>query len=208
MVSTSFISREQQSPEEFLTIFDKIYRLCKIAELDPASLYHRECFSIDWKNNKASILYQLYNGIMNAVYVTGKSEDTQIESPWLALCGYSFHDDILFSPRRVYVSQHARRNMIVSTHIMPILEQMALARGTKFILTSFNDNARGIRDFNVYKTRKLLKYKTGGKFMYDFIPVSDKPITIMNMPQWAIYKKLTADSLTVEHAEQNLQYKS
>ena len=184
-------------------MFEKLLSLCKIAEQDKATRYQKDCFASDWENKNASILYQLYHGLMNVVYVEGESElnDDKIKTKWSAVCGYSFHNEILFAPRRVYVVQEARRNIIISKYALPYIEREATTLGIKFIVTSFNDNPRGKVHFNIYKNRKFLKFKTKSDYMSDFIPISDNPLIIMGTPQYAIYKSLTGEVLTIEKTE-------
>jgi hypothetical protein len=199
MINIHFIEKQSLTP----LLFQKIVELCKVAETDPASKHQAHCFSTDWENTGASVLYQVYHGLMNLVYVEGEQDfdNTGKITSWKAMCGYSFHGDILFAPRRAYVTQSARRNIVISINIMPELEKIAIKNGIKFIVTSFNDNPRGKVHFNIYHNRKFLKFKSKSDYMFDFISLSGDPLLIMGVPQYVIYKSLTGELLTVEKTE-------
>jgi len=199
MINIHFIEKHSLTP----LLFQKMVELCKVAEIDPSSKYQAQCFSTDWESAGASVLYQVYHGLMNLVYVEGEQDfdNTGKITSWKAMCGYSFHEDILFAPRRAYVTQSARRNIVISTNIMPELEKIAVKNGVKFIVTSFNDNPRGRIHFNIYHSRRFLKFKTKSEYMIDFVSLSEKPLTIMGVPQYVIYKSLTGESLTIDRVE-------
>lgn len=203
MKNVHFIEKDSLTPH----LFKKIYGLCEIAENDSVVKNQSHCFSTNWKHTTASVLYQLNHGLMNLVYAEGTEDfdNTGKLISWKAMCGYSFHEDILFAPRRVYVTQSARRNIVISANIMPKLEKIAISKNIKFIVTSFNDNSRGKVHFNIYHTNKFLKFKSKSGYMSDFISLSDKPLMIMGVPQYVIYKSLTGELLTVEKAEMLLQ---
>lgn len=163
-----------------ITILEKIKQICTIALLDPVTIKH--CFELD-QDNPSTLLFQFLNKKMNIILIeTNKAS---------AILGYSLFEDIVFCPRRVFVDPALRGQTLFSKYVMPILEQMFIDLGMKYITMSFNKTKTGMSHFKLYTEKSnLRKVMTAGGYFTDFQPLSNQSIKMFGNQQFVVYKKL------------------
>lgn len=171
--------------------FKILEKICAIAENDPVA--KKDCFSTNWTEDNASVIYQVKNGLMKVVILV---ENNSI----IAMCGYSIHGDILFCPRRAYVVQEKRTQNLIAQFIMRQIEEEHKDK-INYVLTSFNANHRGKMHFSLWCNHKYKNfYMKHDKYFSDFIPLTQDPVLIKNTLQFVIYKKIKpVEDLTIEN---------
>lgn len=168
-----------------------LYEICLIAEKDQTA--KSDCFSTEWVNNSASVLYQVKKGIMSVDVI---KNPTNV----IGMCGFSIHDDILFCPRRAYIIPDERNKNIITKYIMRDLEK-EYYDVINYVLTSFNNTKRGKTHFSFISKNRLYKVVNDDPYFLDFKEISSDVLSIMYTKQFAIYKKIhDVPDLSIEKA--------
>jgi hypothetical protein len=155
--------------------------VCRIAEIDPSNTVPH-CFSTDYHNLPASIIYQYINNKMSIIIIETGGE--------YATMAWSRYDDIIVAPRRVYKTRGLRNTDIIMRIAMTWLEQN-FSKNARYIVSSFNNTRYGRTQFHVFKTKRFFKthFKSNPSYL-DYHPVCDNHVIFFDTEQLLIYKKL------------------
>ena len=173
-----------------------LFDICKIAEVDPSNTIPH-CFSTNYHDNTASIIYQFINNKLSIIIVESQGE--------YATMAWSKFNDIIVAPRRVYKTKGLRNTDIIMKFAMPWVEKK-YNKVAKYIVSSFNNTKHGKLQYNIFKTKKFFKthFKSNISFL-DYYPLSDSPVNFFGTEQFLIYKKLgQQNDLTFSYIEETI----